>query len=290
VGVAIGTTTNLKFVQPSVNLRAAMAHQYQEPIFVGSPVVVDSSGVGGIFWTGDDALAAAYNADMSHIKIGYGTYGPFNMSQGRMWVQGSGRGYVPGAIADAPMTLIDGNATAIPIIISTPGNTLSDLAVYTAPGGGGGGFNTISITHQNNWIRHVSIVDSDGHGIYASGSGSTNWIDDVIVQGADVGGITFTTGANRVVNSSIFSAGTTGFHSGGVRNQYLNNMTQGASGYDFDCDSEGDNSMWVGNISTSTLAFRLNTGCDNSLIGSNVYDGTLTNSSTGSTVGNNEGY
>ena len=43
VGVAIGTTTNLKFVQPSVNLRAAMAHQYKEPIHVGETAVVDLS-------------------------------------------------------------------------------------------------------------------------------------------------------------------------------------------------------------------------------------------------------
>jgi hypothetical protein len=216
VGVAIGTTTNLKFVQPSVNLRAAMAHQYKEPIYVGSPVVVDSAGIGGIFWTVNDALDAGVNAGRHHTKIGVGTYGPFTVDLPNLLIEGSGWG-MNNAVQDKEGTTIT-STTANPISISTTAQycIIRDLTAYTLTGGGGGGYGPIVSTAASfNQIQNVFIPDSDANGIQFIG-GSYNIVSECFIYGADANSVQVNGPVNTVVNSFLLNAGSHGIQTDGT--------------------------------------------------------------------------
>ena len=170
VGVAIGTTTNLKFVQPAVNLRAAMAHQYQEPIHVGTPVVVDSAGVGGIFWTGDDAIEAGHNAGINHIKFAIGTYGGFDVGRQSMIIEGSSGPTT--SLTTPPGTVINGGGVAAAVHFEANGDygVLRNIGLYTGPGGAGGGYTALHADAADALtIENVYIIASDAVGMNLNG-------------------------------------------------------------------------------------------------------------------------
>jgi hypothetical protein len=168
VGVAIGTTTNLKFVQPSVNLRAAMAHQYKEPIHVGESVVVDSAGIGGIFWTADDAINAAYNASKTDIFVLDGSYGPFSFLTGiadGMHLHCSGARSAPGGNRHG-VEFQAWTVAAAAVTMSSNGR-ISNCGFWSNPSGGAGGQYAVYLsTGSYGFFDHNVIRDSDDFGIY----------------------------------------------------------------------------------------------------------------------------
>jgi hypothetical protein len=183
VGVAIGTTTNLKFVQPAVNLRAAMAHQYKEPIHVGSPVVVDSAGLGGIFWTGDDAVKAAGNAGRNHVYVQNGTYGPVDITVHYMHFECSG---AKNDLADIGAAFVGGGSDEA-LDVTTGVVQINNCSFYTAPGGAGGGYSAVSIIGNNNMFHDNVIIDADLSGIVLHALKHN--VYDNLVMGADAYGI-----------------------------------------------------------------------------------------------------
>ena len=216
VGVAIGTSANLKFVQPSVNLRAAMAHQYQEPIHVGTPVVVDSAGLGGIFWTGDDAVSATDNAGRSHIFVMNGTYGGVHMTKNIQRFECAS----PKTGTAGPGVLFDGGTTDEGIWI-TSAVEVSGCAFYTAPDAGGGGNSAVNMVGGSNINFHNNVVvDADATGISISASNSR--ITNNLISGADGNCITGGSGtsANVIADNEIRNCGSNGIQLGSGANSY----------------------------------------------------------------------
>ena len=177
VGVAIGTTQNLKFVQPSINLREAMAHQYQEPIHVGSPVVVDSAGVGGIFWTGSDGVKAASNAGRGHVYVMDGEYSGWTITSSYMRIQCS----KPKRFFGYKGVVFNGG-TASTTNINGDHIEIDHCGFYTAPGGGGGGQSAVTM----NTGAYVNFHHN-------------------IILGADALGISVNSGNNVVQNNHIWN-------------------------------------------------------------------------------------
>jgi hypothetical protein len=175
VGVAISTNTNLKFVQPAVNLRAAMAHQYKEPIYVGEHVVVDSAGIGGIFWTGDDALDAGANANHRRIFVMDGTYGSLNLDQSRIYVE-----------CESTEALFDGGTANHGIYVTAPRSIIDGCGAMTTPGGGSAydGIH-VAATGDSTKIIGVHILDSDDLGLYWISGANVGWIFDSMIDNAD---------------------------------------------------------------------------------------------------------
>ena len=217
VGVVIGTDENLKFVQPSVNLRAAMAHQYKEQIHVGTPVVVDSAGVGGIFWTGDDVVSAAHNAGRSHIFVMNGTYPGVHMTKNIQRFECASPKTGTAGIG----VLFDGGTTNEGIWI-TSAVEISGCAFYTAPDGAGGGNSAVNIVGGSNINFHNNvIVDADATGISISGSYAR--ITNNSISGADGNCITGGSGTvvNVISNNEIRNCGSNGIQLGSGANSYV---------------------------------------------------------------------
>jgi hypothetical protein len=169
VGVAIGTTTNLKFVQPSVNLRAAMAHQYEEPIHVGSSVVVDSAGIGGIFWTGNDAIAAADNAGRAHVFVLDGAYGRIAITQNAMHVEcASARTNYLGEGSGTPKGVVFHSTTSGSLSMTGVGVHVENCGVYGGGGGGSGGESAVYAASLFGILENNHVINSDNVGIYVA--------------------------------------------------------------------------------------------------------------------------
>ena len=249
VGVAIGTTTNLKFVQPSVNLREAMAHQYKEPIHVGSSVVVDSAGIGGIFWTANDALDAGLNAGVGEVFVLGGSYGPVVMDQAAMTLRcGS-----PKWTLTSKGTLFKGDGTNAALHTSNGGGQIiENCGFYSAPGGAGGGAHAVRLggggdpkygmKFRYNFILDAddacinmnenggngqgqvynnTIQDCDGIGIdTGSASDGINIVDNHVTSGGT--GIQLISGAN--VNVVVGNATDSGITDGGSGNIVTGNV------------------------------------------------------------------
>ena len=203
VGVAIGTTTNLKFVQPSVNLRAAMAHQYKEPIHVAESVVVDSAGQDGIFWTANDAIDAAANARRAFIQLGVGTFGPFNADKPSMTIQGMGYD-----IASSYGTLITNGTASLNVQVSASRVTIRNIAMYTAPGGAGGGSNCADITGA--YARMIENIYVDCDNSANEGSMDKAMFRGNQFHGADVDHIA-SSGSDNIVIVGNFAVGAGGY-------------------------------------------------------------------------------
>jgi hypothetical protein len=175
-----------------------MAHQYKEPIHVGESVVVDSAGIGGIFWWAQDAVDAASNAKKGHVLVLDGTYGPFDMTGvGGMRVSCVS---AKESLTDAEGALFrsDGGDDALDI----NSGTIEHCGFYSAPSGGAGGYSAIS-TSGGAWFRiaHNFIIDSDDRGIlFASSNG---FIYKNTVTGADVDCIQISApGNNNMINGN----------------------------------------------------------------------------------------
>jgi hypothetical protein len=262
VGVAIGTTTNLKFVQPSVNLRAAMAHQYQEPIHVGSPVVVDSAGIGGIFWTGTDAVDAAANAGRGHVKFAHGTYGPISIAKAGMIVEGIGTG-----IAGTARTYIcnTGSITSDAITVTGAYVTLRNFAYGTAPGAAGGAMDGIQIAASYILVTNTRCEESDNVCINTD-SNYGRFLGNHFTD-ADGWIITLRQSNNIVDGNQMLSGGTGAIYTATWDNNIISNNVIHNNPYWFLADSGSNYHVIIGNRA----------------------EGTYTNNGTGSTkTGNNE--
>ena len=202
VGVAIGTSTNLKFVQPAVNLREAMAHEYKEPIHVGSPVVVDSAGLGGIFWTGTDAVNAAGNAGRNHVYVQNGQYGPVDIAVHYMHFECSG---AKNDLADLGAAFVGGGSDEA-LDVTTGVVQINNCSFYTAPGGAGGGYSAVSIIGNNNMFHDNVIIDADLSGIVLHGNKHN--VYDNLVMGADGYGIVSEPGGDNAKIDDNFVQGT----------------------------------------------------------------------------------
>jgi hypothetical protein len=229
VGVAIVTTTNLKIVQPDVSLeKMALSQLYHnKPILITSPVVVDSSGVDGIFWTADDAIAAGKNSGRDKVFVLHGTYGPFDMNQNGMWLQCESARI---SMANATGVLFNGNATDNALDISA--GEVSNCGFYTAPSGGGGGYGAINGSGGSWWRFHDNfVIDSDANGITIASS-------NIFVYGNNVSGAD---------GECIATSGNA--DSNVINDNYTNNC--GSNGIVI--NSNGDNNVVIGNISDQPI-------------------------------------
>jgi len=166
IGVALVTTTRVQFVQPDPQVASYASYQwpYVQP-FVGEVAVVDSAGVTGVFWHGDDAVDAAANAKVGRVAFRQGTYPYFDADQTNMVISGAGR-----------WTVIDGATTDDAIDASAADVTISDLAVQTTAGGGNA-FDGIEVSARVN-IHNVIGIASDNVFINITGTGDDSKITD----------------------------------------------------------------------------------------------------------------
>ena len=284
VGVAIGTTTNLKFVQPSINLRAAMAHRYQEPIHVGESVVVDSAGIGGIFWTGDDAIDAGANANHRRIFVMDGTYGSLNLDQSRMYVE-----------CESTEAIFNGKVANHGIYVTAPRSVIDGCGALTTAGGGSAydGIH-VAATGDSTKIIGVHISDSDDLGISWISGANVGWIFDSTVDGADdhcvyPGGLQIIVSGNQVRGCG--GQGISVDTGGDIH--IINNHLRGIATESINIsNSNGDNNIIVGNRTVDgTYGVRIASGANNNVIVGNRLSGAsvsnLTNSGTGNTVADN---
>ena len=243
VGVAIGTTTNLKFVQPSVNLRAAMAHQYKEPIHVGTPVVVDSAGIGGIFWTGDDAIDAGANANHRRIFVMDGTYGSLNLDQSRMYVE-----------CESTEAIFNGKVANHGIYVTAPRSVIDGCGAMTTAGGGSAysGIH-VAATGDSTKIIGAHIIDSDNLAIDWVPSANYGWILDNTIDGADATCIQPDALQIIVQGNQIRSCGSRGIAvDAGGDIQILGNHVRGTAGSAITIrdGSNSDNNIMLGNFTS----------------------------------------
>ena len=190
VGVVIGTTENLKIVQPSVNLRAAMAHQYQEPIHVGTPVVVDSAGINGIFWTVQDGIDAAANAGQMSVRPITGTYEGVVMSakHSSMTLRCGAQRQTFTSYPNVHGALIQSTTTYALNFTDCNDCLVENCSFQTYTGGGSGGYSAVYLgASWFNEFRNNRIIDSDNYGI--QWAGNTGRIINNYVYGSDSHGI-----------------------------------------------------------------------------------------------------
>ena len=267
VGVAIGTTTNLKFVQPAVNLRAAMAHRYQEPIFVGQTVMVDSAGIDGIFWTGNDGIDAGFNAGRTFIKIARGTYTPFDVDHPGMIIEGSGWSNVVSATDHTyGGTIIDGTGIGDAIdVAGGPHSIVRDLAVFSE-GGAGNAYAGIHVTSSYVTIDNIIAIDSDHYPVFLESNYAT------------------------VTNSRFYDADGWSVASNGsccntvIGNHFVN------CGNAIYFSTNSDDNIAVGNHQKDCgLLFQVDSGSNYNIFVANRYEGGYTNNGTGTVIVGNEG-
>jgi len=192
LGVVIGSATKTQTILPDPRM-TELAQRRDAPELrveqVANPMIVDSSGVYGLFWAVDDAIEAGYTAGRSEISIAVGTYAPFTMDRGGMTVRGSGRSdhYPP----VTPATVIRGTGSSAAITYTNNGYycLLENLTAYTAPGGGGGGYEAINIVANTNETRinNISVAGSDDNCITLFGGANT--ITNVFLNLCDSNGI-----------------------------------------------------------------------------------------------------
>ena len=170
IGVIIVTNTETILIQPDVSLEKMASSQlyHKEPILIGETVVVDSAGVGGIFWTANDAIGAAFNARKTDVFVLDGTYGHVNL------LSGSGDGihlHCSGARSavggDDGGVEFQGNSGGSGAITFTANGRVSNCGFYTAPSGGGGGASAVAMsTGSYGSFDHNVIRNADNIGIY----------------------------------------------------------------------------------------------------------------------------
>ena len=266
VGVVIGTSANLKYVQPSVNLRMAMAHQYEEPIFVGQTVMVDSAGIDGIFWSGDDGIDAGFNAGRTFIKLGRGTFGPFDVDHPGMIIEGSGWGNVVNATDHTyGGTIINGTGVGDPIDVALGAHSIiRDLAVFSE-GGEGGSYSGIHVTSSYVTIDNITVIDSDSYGIeLASNFGL---VTNSHFYDADGWSTVMTTACCNGIIDNLFKDCTNGIYS------YVS-----------------DDNIFLGNHHKDCGQFvQIDAGSNYNLIVGNRYEGGYVDSGTGNVFSGNEG-
>ena len=177
-------------------------------------MVVDSAGIGGIFWTANDALDAGLNAGVGEVFVLDGSYGPVVMDQAAMTLRcGS-----PKWTLTSQGTLFKGDGTNAALHTSNGGGQIiENCGFYSAPGGAGGGAHAVRLGGGGNpaygiKFRYNFILDADDACINMNEGGGNgqgqvynNTIHDCDGVGIDTG--VSTDGVN-IVDNHVTSGGT----------------------------------------------------------------------------------
>ena len=256
------TTTHARVVQTDPNMLSAAQHRWtwEQPLArQGGWAIVDSSGVEGIFWNGDDAIDAEHNAGQNGGLVQFlkGTYPPFDVDQAHMRVFGTGYD-----------TVIDGGTTDDAIDVLASQVEVAYFHVKTT-GGGGNPFDGIDANTGSavSNIHHNRCTDSDQNCFVASSNGSqSHWHHN------------YSTGPDDHGHSCD-----------GAQSRFTSNISYAAGAYGMIIGANGDNSIFADNLEegSSTGAMLIVSGANQNLVHGNRTDGAITDSGTGNSVVDN---
>jgi hypothetical protein len=175
-------------------------------------------------------------------------------------------GYVNGGGWDS---LVDGTTANHAFSITGTDCVVENVACQTTAGGATA-FDGFNITGPRTTVRKAKVVNSDSDGFAVSVGGADLLIEGCVILNADNGGIS----------------------TDGPRNRILGNwITKSSTGAGIALDSQSDNSLVVGNVVQMISGghpISLIALANNCVVQGNRTDGAVDDSSTGSTVGNND--
>jgi len=216
---------------------------------VGTPVVVDSAGIDGIFWTVQDGVDAAANARKRFVRPVNGTYEGVVLSvkhSGMTLSCASQRISYHQAGSNANGVLIQSTSTYALSITDCLDCLVENCGFQTYTGGGSGGYSAVYLSSaQFTEFRNNRIIDSDNYAIHWKGN--TGRIMNNYIYGADSYGIylehaygdgntlannhitntvtySIAAGANCDGNLVIGNNGTLPFNDGGTGNSFVDNL------------------------------------------------------------------
>jgi hypothetical protein len=142
---------------------------HRKPILITSPVVVDSAGVDGIFWTGNDAIDAAGNANRSHVYVLDGTYDGMTIDHTSMLVEcASARSSHLGIGSGNPRGAVFQSTSTTSVTLTGTRSHLKNCGVFGFSGGGSGGASAIGSSALFGVIEGNVVIDADNVGIYVN--------------------------------------------------------------------------------------------------------------------------
>ena len=160
LGITLVTTTRTQQIVPDVRVLdlASRSFPFVQP-GIGERVVVDSAGVAGLFWTPNDAFAAAKNARRGSIFIAAGTQ-PVSqvLSQDSLTVE----------CANPAKTIFDGGITSVGLYVTGGKNTITNCGARTTAGGGSA-WVALRILGADNAVIGCHVWSSDSHGFVWEG-------------------------------------------------------------------------------------------------------------------------
>jgi hypothetical protein len=267
IGVIIVTNTETILIQPDVNLEkmASSTLYHKEPILIGETVVVDSAGVGGIFWAVDDAISAGANAGISDVHIGKGHFGGFTQSNNGMLVRGSGGYSGAGANANARGTIIY-STTKDGIDVTGTGNTFRDFTIIVPVGGAGGEYDCVDVDSHDNIFDNLRLGECDDVAFQVNG----NW--------------------NIFRSNKIYDTDAVAFSVEATFNQYIGNIIVNPGSAGWQNNGSGDNSSVIANVVGNGGGITNHISALDGVFVGNLTDGAMTDNSGTSTVTGNEQY
>jgi len=160
-------------------------------------------------------------------------------------------------------TISDGGIARHGINLTANGGICQNISARTT-GGGGSAFHAVVASNRCT-MEAVRVIDSDDTGMR--------------INGPDV----------KLSGCRVEAADGIGIHVRGPRARVANNaVLSGVVGIGIQGNTNGDDSVYVGNISDSAgSALTLDAGADDSVVVGNRTDGAITDNSAGSTVASN---
>ena len=259
----------------------------------------------------------AYNfgpaADLnSTLTIGTGgansvTLGPASTIAGAVSVTGVDCTLIAGASADfdgivtlsgAGCSLICENGCDLDGIVASGASFLIDGGGHDTLVNGTTANHAISVTAANGTIKNTGVQTTSGGGsefdcVSSSAGGSYLTIQNVIVRASDDEGFHLIGDFAKIMYCEFLNVSDGDWILfGGDRYRIVGcHFGSGTSGNTVKADAEGDKGIIVANLAEDTNStFNLLAGADNSLIVGNITDYGVVDSSTSSTVANNEEY
>ena len=185
--VVIWGATKTRMVRPAVTLTELAAFDWQAgaPKIVRDHVLVDSSGA-GYFYDGNEAVDAGANAGVHHIKFADGTYGPFDIDQSGIRVEGTGWT----ANSGDRVAKIDGGILDDAIDVTADIATIHDIVLST-DAGIGNAYSCVASTSDAAYLTVTQVLceNADHEGIQLAGPYSraeSNQINNTDEQGVVV--------------------------------------------------------------------------------------------------------
>ena len=252
LGIVVVTTTRVQTILPDV--RAVDLATYQWPFnqpLIGERVVVDSSGVNGLFWTGDDAVDAAANMGRGNIFIRNGTYPPFDADQAAQIIEGE----------SWLNTKIEGSTVDDAIDVSAARITIRNLNVRTTPAGG-----------------------NPYDGIDATSAAQICLFDHIYSAGSDAQSILLGGAYSNVTNGYFLSADNNNVDVNADQCRVVNNqMNEGVQ-----LEAAGDHFTVAGNVFSGNVNGTVNimAGSVSGVVAGNSIDGTIVDGGTSNITAN----